>query len=167
MILDCVPLLALAAPNTTRNLGIARFKFPVQTCLHKPNEGSIDDLNGVHSVIMASIIPFSEPPYLAGLPSAYYTVSHLKWQKACRAWLDEHFIQHCMDWEREERVPEDVFRRFAATNMLLPSLPAPLPVEWLKKLGIHDILGVVKVEEWDYLHTAIYCDEVFSDEEAS
>ena len=65
-----------------------------------------------------------------------------------------------MDWEREEKVPEDVFRQFAAAGMLLPSLPAPLPIEWLKKLGIHDILGVVKVEDWDYIHTAIYCDEV-------
>jgi acyl-CoA dehydrogenase len=45
--------------------------------------------------------------------------------------------------------------------MLLPTLPAPLPVEWLKKLGIHDILGVVKVEEWDYIHTMIYADEVW------
>jgi acyl-CoA dehydrogenase len=46
--------------------------------------------------------------------------------------------------------------------MLLPTLPAPLPVEWLKKLGIHDILGVVKVEEWDYIHTMIYADEVLA-----
>ncbi len=44
--------------------------------------------------------------------------------------------------------------------MLIPNLPAPLPVEWLKKLGIHDILGAVKVEEWDYLHTSIYIDEM-------
>ena len=65
-----------------------------------------------------------------------------------------------MDWEREEKVPEDVFKKFAAAGMLLPSLPAPLPVEWLKKLGIHNILGVVEVEDWDYMHTAIYCDEV-------
>ena len=65
-----------------------------------------------------------------------------------------------MDWEREEKVPEHVFEKFAEANMLVPSLPAPLPVEWLKKLGVSDILGVVKVEEWDYIHTAIYCDEV-------
>lgn len=44
--------------------------------------------------------------------------------------------------------------------MLIPSLPAPLPVEWLKKLGVHNILGVVKVEDWDYLHTCIFVDEV-------
>ena len=44
--------------------------------------------------------------------------------------------------------------------MLLPALPAPLPVSWLKRLGIHDILGVVKVEDWNYFHTSIYTDEM-------
>ena len=38
-------------------------------------------------------------------------------------------------------------------------MPAPLPVDWLKRLGINDILGV-KVEDWDYIYTGIYCDEV-------
>ena len=65
-----------------------------------------------------------------------------------------------MDWEREETVPEHLFETFAKHNMLIPNLPAPLPVSWLKKLGIHDILGVVKVEEWDYMHTGIYVDEM-------
>ncbi|KAL9593336.1 MAG: hypothetical protein Q9179_005945 [Wetmoreana sp. 5 TL-2023] len=64
-----------------------------------------------------------------------------------------------MDWERDGLVPEDVFQRFASANMLIPSLPAPLPVQWLKQLGINDILGTVRVEEWDYIHTAIYTDE--------
>lgn len=104
-------------------------------------------------------IPFSEPPYLRGLPSPYYTASHRRFQKACRAFLWEHLLSHAMDWEKAGAVPEHVFNDFCKHNMLLPNLPAPLPVDWLKKLGIHDILGV-KVEEWDYLHTGIYCDEV-------
>lgn len=112
---------------------------------------------------MAPVVPFSEPPYLTGLPSPYYNESHLRWQKACRAFLDENLTQHAMDWERDEKVPDHVFRKFAETNMLIPSLPAPLPVEWLKKLGIDDILGVVKLEQWDYLHNLIYCDEVCFD----
>jgi acyl-CoA dehydrogenase len=65
-----------------------------------------------------------------------------------------------MEWEREETVPEHLWETFAKNNMLLPNLPAPLPVAYLKKLGIHDILGVVKVEEWDYMHTGIYVDEM-------
>ena len=107
-------------------------------------------------------IPFSEPPYLAGLPSPYYAASHRKWQQACHAFVHDNLTQHAMDWERAAEVPPHVFSNFAAANMLLPSLPAPLPVVWLKKLGVHDILGAVKVEDWDYFHTAIYVDEVRS-----
>lgn len=105
-------------------------------------------------------VPFSEPPYLQGLPSPYYTASHRRFQKACRAFVWEHLLSHAMEWEKAGTVPEHVFKDFCKHNMLLPNLPAPLPVEWLKRLGIHDILGV-KVEEWDYLHTGIYCDEVW------
>jgi acyl-CoA dehydrogenase len=105
-------------------------------------------------------IPFSEPPYLCGLPSPYYTLSHLRWQKACRAFLEEHFLPYAVDWERGETVPPHVFETFAKHNMLIPNLPAPLPIQWLKTLGIHDVLGAVKVEEWDYLHTGIYIDEM-------
>jgi acyl-CoA dehydrogenase len=105
-------------------------------------------------------IPFSEPPYLAGLPSPYYNESHRRWQKACRAFVEKNLIKHAMEWERDETVPTDVFEKFAKANMLVPSLPAPLPIEWLKRLGIHEMLGGLKVEEWDYLHTAIYTDEV-------
>ncbi len=105
-------------------------------------------------------IPFSEPPYLTGLPTPYYSSSHLSWQKACRTFIDENLHQHAMNWEREVSVPSDVFSTFAAANMLVPSLPAPLPIQWLKKLGVHEILGLVKVEDWDYMHTAIYIDEV-------
>ena len=104
-------------------------------------------------------IPFSEPPYLSGLPSPYYKPTHLKWQKACRAFVDEHLHQYAMEWEREETVPEHVFRIFAKANMLIPNLPAPLPVAWLKRLGINDILGT-PIDEWDYLHTGIYLDEM-------
>lgn len=109
---------------------------------------------------MAPNIPFSEPPYLAGLPSAIYAPSHLSWQKACRSFIEENFNQHALEWERQGFVPSEVFEKFAVANMLIPSLPAPLPIDWLKKLGVHDILGVVKVEDWDYIHTAIYKDEM-------
>ena len=107
-----------------------------------------------------AFVPFSEPPYIVGLPSPYYKETHLRWQKACREFVDEHLMEKSLEWDTAETVPEHVFETFAKAGMLLPTLPAPLPVEWLKKLGIHDILGVVKVEEWDYIHTMIYADEV-------
>jgi acyl-CoA dehydrogenase len=55
---------------------------------------------------------------------------------------------------------EDLYSKFAAKNFLIPNLPSPLPVKWLKKLGIHTLPGGLKVEEYDYLHTLIYVDEM-------
>ncbi|KAL6155683.1 hypothetical protein ACJQWK_05164 [Exserohilum turcicum] len=106
------------------------------------------------------IVPFSEPPYLAGLPSPYYKETHLKFQKACREFCEKHLLEKALEWDTLEDVPPHVFETFAKANMLIPSLPAPLPVAQLKKLGVHDILGVVKVEEWDYIHMMIYTDEM-------
>lgn len=105
-------------------------------------------------------VPFSEPPWLMGLPSPYYNESHRKWQRTCRAFIEENLTKHAMEWEREEVVPDEVFQKFAAGNFLIPCLPAPLPVKWLKKLGIHEMPGGLKVEDWDYIHTGIYTDEV-------
>ncbi|KAF2003363.1 acyl-CoA dehydrogenase NM domain-like protein [Amniculicola lignicola CBS 123094] len=106
------------------------------------------------------IVPFSEPPYLAGLPSPYYKPTHLAWQKACREFIEKHLLENALEWDTLETLPEHVFATFAKTGMLLPSLPAPLPVAWLKRLGIHELLGVVKVEDFDYIHTLIYSDEM-------
>lgn len=105
-------------------------------------------------------IPFSEPPWLSGLPSPYYNESHRKWQKACRAFIQANLLDRAFEWDTIDTLPASVFKTFAENYMLLPSLPAPLPVEWLKRLGIHDFLGVLKVEDFDYLHCAIFTDEV-------
>ena len=105
-------------------------------------------------------IPFAEPPWLNGLPSPYYTESHRKWQKTCREFLDKNLIANAVEWDQDELVPEHVFKTFAENNMLIPSLPAPLPVEWLKKVGLDVLPGGLKVEDFDYLHMLIYSDEV-------
>ena len=104
-------------------------------------------------------VPFSEPPYLVGLPSPLYQEKHLKFQKACRKWFDEHFLHKAQEWEEEGDVPAHLFDDFNKFNMLLPNLPCPLPVEWLHKSGIEDILGT-PVEDWDYVHMAIWIDEI-------
>ncbi|KAI0130175.1 acyl-CoA dehydrogenase/oxidase [Xylariales sp. AK1849] len=109
---------------------------------------------------MASPIPFSEPPWLLGLPNPIYTESHRQWQAAIRPFIEGHLHSHAREWERAETVPEHVFGEFAKANMLIPALPAPLPVAWLKRLGIDELLGGLKVEDFDYLHGLIYADEM-------
>ncbi|KAI7321767.1 Acyl-CoA dehydrogenase [Hortaea werneckii] len=105
-------------------------------------------------------VPFSDPPYLCGLPSPYYTPALRKWQKVCRDFISEHLTPYAWDWDREETVPPHLFETFAKHNMLIPTLPSPLPVRQLKEAGIHDIMGAVKVEDFTYFHNLIYSDEM-------
>lgn len=104
-------------------------------------------------------VPFSEPPYLRGLPTPWVTPALLEWQKKCREFISEHLTKHAWDWEKEETVPEHVFSDFAKHHMLIPSLPSPLPVKELKANGIHEILGT-KVEDFTQFHGYIYGDEM-------
>ncbi|KAH8821759.1 acyl-CoA dehydrogenase-like protein [Xylogone sp. PMI_703] len=109
---------------------------------------------------MAAVpVPFSEPPWLMGLPSPYYNESHRKWQKVCRALVDE-LMSEALEWEAAGDVPADLYARFAEKNFLVPNLSAPLPVKWLKKAGIHELPGGLKVEDFDYLHNSIYVNEL-------
>jgi acyl-CoA dehydrogenase len=109
---------------------------------------------------MSVPIPFSDPAWLTGLPSPYFNESHRKWQAAIRPFIQKHLLDHAIEWDKAETVPEHVFQDFAKANMLIPALPAPLPVEWLKRLGIHELLGGLKVEDFDYLHSLIFADEM-------
>ncbi|KAM5352894.1 hypothetical protein ACJ41O_005616 [Fusarium nematophilum] len=104
--------------------------------------------------------PFSEPPWLMGLPSPYYTESHRKWQKSCREFISQHLQPHALEWETEGNVPPELFETFSKHNMLIPNLPAPLPVDLLKQLGIHELLGGLKIEDFDYFHFSIYISEM-------
>ncbi|CAK7209369.1 hypothetical protein SBRCBS47491_000418 [Sporothrix bragantina] len=44
--------------------------------------------------------------------------------------------------------------------MLIPNLPAPLPIDLLKRMGIHELLGGLKVDDFDYFHFSIYINEM-------
>lgn len=104
--------------------------------------------------------PIAEPPWLRGLPSPYFKDSHRRFQAACRKFLDENLHRHALDWETAGQVPPHVFDAFAAANFLIPAMPAPLPVEWLRRVGITKLPGDVSVEEFDSLHGYIFADEV-------
>ncbi|KAM5383736.1 hypothetical protein ACJZ2D_001725 [Fusarium nematophilum] len=105
-------------------------------------------------------VPFAEPPWIRGAPSPYFKDSHRRFQVACRKFVDENLNENAMQWETAEEVPSNLFEVFARGNFVLPALPAPLPVAWLRKLGVTHMPGQVPVEEWDALHTMIYADEM-------
>ncbi len=104
--------------------------------------------------------PFAEPAWLRGLPSPYFQDSHRRFQAVCRAFVDKNLNANALTWETEEEVPAHVFEEFARGNLVLPALPAPLPANWLRKIGISHMPADVPVEEWDSIHSMIYADEV-------
>ncbi|KAJ4291404.1 hypothetical protein N0V88_005997 [Collariella sp. IMI 366227] len=72
-------------------------------------------------------IPFSEPPYLQGLPSPYFTESHLAFQLAIRPSSKPICTRTPSSTNPTEPSPT-IFRTFATSHLLLASLPAPLPI---------------------------------------
>ncbi|GAP86293.1 putative short-chain specific acyl-mitochondrial precursor [Rosellinia necatrix] len=109
---------------------------------------------------MAVPIPFSEPPWLMGLPSAHFTDSHRRFQQALRPFVQQHLHDRALEWDKGETLPEHVFRDFARANVLVAALPAPLPTGWLRRLGIRELPGGLRVEDFDYLHSLIFSDEM-------
>jgi len=95
-----------------------------------------------------------------GLPSAHFKDTHRNWQKAIRPFIQKNLIDHAIEWDKAETLPDHVFETFAKANLLLAALPAPLPIEWLKRLGIHELYGGLKVEDFDYMHSLIFVDEM-------
>ena len=107
-------------------------------------------------------IPFSENPWLKGLPSPYYNESHYKWQATCRSFIGEVFTPYVVEWEKAKELPGGVWEKFAEKHFIMGGMPAPLPVEILKKIGITHLPGNLAVEEFDYFHHLIYNTEVRS-----
>ncbi|KZZ94437.1 acyl-CoA dehydrogenase [Ascosphaera apis ARSEF 7405] len=105
-------------------------------------------------------IPFSEPAWLSGLPSPYYNDSHRKWHEVCHAFCSEHFYPNALEWEDKEDVPLDVYQTFAKAGFLPAKLPAPLPVEEFKRIGITHLPGGLKIEDYDVFHGAILSDNL-------
>ncbi|EKV16388.1 hypothetical protein PDIG_07880 [Penicillium digitatum PHI26] len=61
-----------------------------------------------------NLIPFSEPPYIRGLPSPYKTPAHRRFQQAYRNFVTDNLIQQAFEWEREGTVPDHVFQHSAS-----------------------------------------------------
>lgn len=52
--------------------------------------------------------PFSDPLWLSRGVSQYYKQSHVRLQKAARAYVDKHILPFSEEWERQGFVPDEV-----------------------------------------------------------
>lgn len=97
--------------------------------------------------------PWSEPAWLHGIASPYYTESHQQLQRALRAYIDENIRPYALDWAKEGGAPREVATKWHRSGFALTDVPsryrpdgAPHPA------GIH-------VDHLDPLHLLIATDE--------
>jgi len=94
-----------------------------------------------------SDVPYAEPSWYRGVPTAFYQEKHARFREKVRAWVDEHLSPHVNDWDEEGRCPIEELRLSAkAAGVLCPWAP--------EELG-----GTPPEGGWDEFMMVIWADE--------
>lgn len=56
----------------------------------------------------SSVVPFGEPLWYSRGSSPYYNDSHKRLRDSVRAYIEDHIIPHCAEWEAAGHVPKEV-----------------------------------------------------------
>jgi alkylation response protein AidB-like acyl-CoA dehydrogenase len=132
-----------------------------QEVLQKYSELCIGTIEGEKSEVIVpqigdlSPVPYAEPLWLRPqFKSPYFKESHKKFQKEVRKFIDEHVTPEAQEKEKSgEYISQELIDRMAANDMLAMRLGPG------KHLHGKNLLGVVKGEEFDYLHDLIQAQE--------
>jgi len=96
---------------------------------------------------------YGDPSWYQGLPSPFYTESHIAWRAKCRDFVDKHIIPYVSEWEREKAIPRSV--AIALGNAGLLQCVAG------KNGYDFDPSNVIsKPSGFDYFHELIFMDEL-------
>ena len=102
-------------------------------------------------------VPYSEPNYMQGWRSSYYTESHKKFQLAVREWVDENVEGQTFQWDEQKSVPKDIWKKCSDAGIL----PVVAGVGWNEKwVGHSNVAGGISPKELDYFHEQIAVDEI-------
>jgi alkylation response protein AidB-like acyl-CoA dehydrogenase len=132
-----------------------------QEVLQKYSDLCIGTIEGEKSEVIVpqigdlSPVPYAEPLWLRPqFKSPYFKESHRKFQKEVRKFIDEHVTPEAQEKEKSgEYISQELIDRMAANDMLAMRLGPG------KHLHGKNLLGVVKGEEFDYLHDLIQAQE--------
>jgi alkylation response protein AidB-like acyl-CoA dehydrogenase len=132
-----------------------------QEVLQKYSDLCIGTIEGEKSEVIVpqigdlSPVPYAEPLWLRPqFKSPYFKESHRKFQKEVRKFIDEHVAPEAQEKEKSgEYISQELIDRMAANDMLAMRLGPG------KHLHGKNLLGVVKGEEFDYLHDLIQAQE--------
>jgi alkylation response protein AidB-like acyl-CoA dehydrogenase len=132
-----------------------------QEVLQKYSELCIGTIEGEKSEVIVpqfgdlSPVPYAEPLWLRPqFKSPYFKDSHKKFQKEVRKFIDQYVTPEAQEKEKSgEYISQELIDRMAANDMLAMRLGPG------KHLHGKNLLGVVKGEEFDYLHDLIQAQE--------
>ncbi|KAJ4365121.1 hypothetical protein N0V83_008739 [Neocucurbitaria cava] len=105
-----------------------------------------------------SSLPWAEPAWYTGRPSAYYKDSHRKLRDAVRKWCDENIAQHTEDWLNAGAVDPAIYSKCAEAGLLVPiAFGKSIPPQWSSS---YPIIGNIPPAEWDGFHDFVLWDEL-------
>jgi len=98
-------------------------------------------------VPFGSDVPYAEPSWYRGVPTAFYEEKHARFRDKMRAYVDEHLAPYVNDWDEAGHCPIEELRRSAqAAGVLCPWAP--------EELG-----GTPPEGGWDDFMMVIWADE--------
>ncbi|VUC32641.1 unnamed protein product [Clonostachys rosea] len=100
-------------------------------------------------------VPYADPLWVSRGQSPYYQDKHVALRKKVRAFVDEHILPYCEEWEKSGSIPQEVITKFAQSGLMAASI-FPLPIEYLDGIQLP---GGISPSEWDE-----FCDLVVMDE---
>lgn len=109
-------------------------------------------------------VPFSEAPWIQGLPSSVFTsASHVQLREWCRTWCDEVLIGIGAKYEAAGVITDDEAYKRAAKDGVLFAFATGVHVEpEIAKIAQSAGVGLpagIKPEEWNNIHDYIIWDE--------
>lgn len=104
-----------------------------------------------------SSLPWAEPAWYTGRPSAYYKDSHRRLRDAVRTWCEENIAPHTQDWLDAGAVDPAIYNKCASAGLLVPiAFGKSIPSQW----SSYPIIGNIPAAEWDGFHDFILWDEL-------
>jgi alkylation response protein AidB-like acyl-CoA dehydrogenase len=87
--------------------------------------------------------------------SPYYKESHKRLRKWARDLIEKEIMPHCLDWDRLNQAPAELYREFGSVGFL-----SGLTGHGWPSMAPCDPPVGIKPQEWDVFHEVVLCDEL-------
>ncbi|KAH8730294.1 acyl-CoA dehydrogenase-like protein [Phaeosphaeriaceae sp. PMI808] len=104
-----------------------------------------------------SSLPWAEPAWYTGRPSAYYNDSHRQLRDAIRSWCEENIAPHNEEWTQTGAIDPSIYTKCAQAGLLVPiAFGKSIPQQW----SSYPIIGNIPAASWTGFHDLILWDEL-------